>query len=78
MEGFIEVYAIEINEGEKTLINIKDIGLVINLKQENVMCSGRITERKVITNSIIILNNISYKCIETYEEIKKKIEEAQK
>lgn len=77
MKGFIEVYALEINENEKTLVNIKDISLVINLKQENVLCTGRITERKVITNSIIMLNNISYKCVETYEEIVKKIEEAQ-
>ena len=77
MKGFIEVCALEINENEKTLINIKDISIVINLRQENVMCTGRITERKVITNSIIVLNNISYKCVETYEEIVKKIEEAQ-
>lgn len=77
MKGFIEVSALEINENEKTLVNIKDISIVINLKQENVMCSGRITERKIITNSIIILNNISYRCIETYEDILKKIEEAQ-
>lgn len=77
MKGFIEVSALEINENEKTLVNIKDISIVINLKQENVMCSGRITEHKIITNSIIILNNISYRCIETYEDILKKIEEAQ-
>lgn len=77
MKGFIEVCALEINENEKTLVNIKDISIVVNLKQENVMCSGKITERKVITNSIIILNNISYRCIETYEDIVKKIEEAQ-
>lgn len=77
MKGFIEVYALEINENEKTLVNIRDISSVINLKQENVMCTGRITEHKIITNSIITLNNISYKCIETYEEILKKIEEAQ-
>ena len=77
MKGFIEVYALEINENEKTLVNIKDINSVINLKQENVMCTGINTDRKVITNSIIVLNNISYKCIETYEEIVKKIEEAQ-
>lgn len=77
MKGFIEVCALEINENAKTLVNIKDISVVINLRQENVLCSGRITERKIITNSIIILNNISYKCVETYEEIVKKIEEAQ-
>lgn len=77
MKGFIEVCALEINENAKTLVNIKDISVVINLRQENVLCCGRITERKIITNSIIILNNISYKCVETYEEIVKKIEEAQ-
>ena len=77
MKGFIEVCALEINENAKTLVNIKDISIVINLRQENVLCTGRITERKIITNSIIMLNNISYKCTETYEEIVKKIEEAQ-
>lgn len=77
MKGFIEVCALEINENAKTLVNIKDISIVINLRQENVLCTGRITEHKIITNSIIILNNISYKCVETYEEIVKKIEEAQ-
>lgn len=77
MKGFIEVYAIEINENRKTLVNIKDISAVINLRRENVLCSGRNTEHKIITNSIIILNSISYKCTETYEEILKKIEEAQ-
>lgn len=77
MKGFIEVYALEINENAKTLVNIKDINLVINLRQENILCSGRITEHKITTNSIITVNNISYKCVETYEEIVKKIEEAQ-
>lgn len=77
MKGFIEVCALEINENAKTLVNIKDISIVINLRQENVLCTGRIIEHKITTNSIIMLNNISYKCIETYEEIVKKIEEAQ-
>lgn len=76
MKGFIEV-KITTNYPYKTLINIKDIKAIYEHQEKTI-----IGQEKVIVNTIIEgtfkLSDIPlFRCIDTYEEIKKKIEQAQ-
>lgn len=79
MKGFIEVIAIEIAEAKKTLINIETINKVIDVSTEiNIPKINNIPVVHIYRcNSIIEINGINYSCIDTYEEIKQKIKEAQ-
>lgn len=76
MKGFIEVITTA-TYPNKTLINVNDIKAIYEHQEKAI-----IGQEKVIVNTIIEgtfkLSDIPlFRCIETYEEIKKKIEEAQ-
>lgn len=77
MKGFIEIHT-TYNYKNKTLINISDIKAVYELK-ERVFTIGISSNTCVDSNSIIEKKDGTlFRCIDVYEEIKQKIEEAQK
>ena len=76
MKGFIEVIT-TMTYPNRTLINLKDIKAIYEHQEKTI-----IGQEKVIVNTIIEgifkLSDVPFfRCIETYEEIKKKIEQAQ-
>ena len=74
MKGFIEV-TITKNYPKKTLLRIDDIVAIYEHKEKVMIGKEEVIAETLIEGNIKLPDTI-FRCLDTYEEIKKKIEEA--